>query len=165
MRDSEKKLRKKAKRKLKRSTNKLKEEFESMKAEVQTKCYQDQEELKRNIQDEINQKEIKIDDLDKKLKEKEKELLEIIGKHNEEVKTKDAIIEEINSQEIKLIILNYLYSKTMGSKVDFTNDSELVINLNNEKGKLINEFFKNKNDSLDRLKTIFITILVSKLYF
>ena len=136
-----------------------------MKAEVQTKCYQDQEELKRNIQDEINQKEIKIDDLDKKLKEKEKELLEIIGKHNEEVKTKDAIIEEINSQEIKLIILNYLYSKTMGSKVDFTNDSELVINLNNEKGKLINEFFKNKNDSLDRLKTIFITILVSKLYF
>ena len=109
-----------------------------MKAEVQTKCSQDQEELKRNIQDEINQKDIKIDDLDKKLKEKEKEMIEIIDKHNEEVKTKDDIIEEINSQEIKLIILNYLYSKTMGSKVEFTNDSELVIDLRNDKGKLIN---------------------------
>ena len=112
-----------------------------MKVEVQTKCSQDQEELKRNIQGEINQKEIKIDDLDKKLKEKEKEMLEIIDKHNEEVKTKDAIIEGFNDQELKIRILNYLYSKTMGSKVEFTNDSELVINLNNEKGKLINEFF------------------------
>ena len=111
-----------------------------MKAEVQTKCSQDQEELKRNIRDEINQRDTKIDDLGKKLKKKEKEMIEIIDKHNEEVKTKDAIIEGINTQEIKLIILNYLYSKTMGSKVEFTNDSELVINLNNDKGKFINEY-------------------------
>ena len=120
--------------KLKRSTNKLKEEFESMKAEVQAKYSQDQEELKRYIQDEINQKDTKIDDLDKKLKEKEKEMIEIIDKHNEEVKTKDAILEGLNTQEIKLVILNHIYSKTMGSKVEFTNDSELVIDLSNDKG-------------------------------
>ena len=137
MRDSEKKLRKKAKRKLKRSTNKLKEEFESMKAEIQDKYTQDQDELKRNIQDEINQKDIKINELDKKLKEKEKEMIEIIDKHNEEVKTKDAIIEGINTQEIKLIILDHVYSKTMGSKVEFTNQSELIIDLRNDKGKVI----------------------------
>ena len=98
-----------------------------MKAEVQAKYAQDQEELKRNIQHEINQKDIKIDDLDKKLKEKEKEMIKIIDKHNEEVKAKDAIIEGFNDQEIKIRILNYLYSKTMESKVEFTNDSELKI--------------------------------------
>ena len=112
-----------------------------MKAEVQAKYTQDQEELKRNIQDEINQKEIKIDDLDQKLKEKEKEMIEIINKHNEEVKTKDAILEHFDSQESRLYILSYIYSKTIGSKVDFTNDSELKINLSNDKGKFINNLF------------------------
>ena len=108
-----------------------------MKAEVQTKCSQDQEELKRNIQDEINQKDTRIDVLNKAIKEKEKEMLESIDKLNEEVKSKDAIIEGFNDQEIKIRILNYLYSKTMGSKVEFTNDSELKIDLSNEKGKFI----------------------------
>ena len=108
-----------------------------MKAEVQTKCSQDQEELKRSIQEEINQKNIKIEDLDKKLKEKEKEMIDIIDKHNEEVKTKDVILEGLNTQEIKLVILNHVYSKTMGSKVEFTNDSELKIDLSNDKGELI----------------------------
>ena len=108
-----------------------------MKAEIQDKYTQDQDELKRNIQDEINQKDIKINELDKKLKEKEKEMIEIIDKHNEEVKTKDAIIEGINTQEIKLIILDHVYSKTMGSKVEFTNQSELIIDLRNDKGKVI----------------------------
>ena len=111
-----------------------------MKAEVQAKYSQDQEKLKRNIQDEINQKDIKIGDLDKKLKEKEKEVIEIIDKHNEEVKTKDAIIEGLNTQEIKLAILNHVYSKTMGSKVEFTNESELAIDLSNDKGKIINVY-------------------------
>ena len=112
-----------------------------MKAEVQAKYTQDQEELKRNIQDEINQKDTKIDNLDKKLKDKEKEIIEIIDKHNEEVKTKDAILEHFDSQESRLYILSYIYSKTIGSKVDFTNDSELKIDLSNDKGKFINNLF------------------------
>ena len=129
-----------------------------MKAEVQAKYAQDQEELKRNIQHEINQKDIKIDDLDKKLKEKEKEMIEIIDKHNEEVKAKDAIIEGFNDQEIKTRILNYLYSKTMESKVEFTNDSELKIDLSNDKGKFI-------NDSYFKFKIPMINIILRFLYF
>ena len=116
-----------------------------MKAEVQDKCTQDQEELKRSIQDEINQKDARIDVLNKAIKEKEKEMLENIDKHNEEIKTKDAIIEGLNTQEIKLIILNSVYSKTMGSKVEFTNESELVIDLRNDKGKIINKYLNYLN--------------------
>ena len=115
-----------------------------MKAEVQDKCAQDQKELKTSIQDEINQKDSRIEDLDKKLKEKEKEIQEVIDKHNEEVKSKDAILEHFDSNDGKLLILNHLYSKTMGSKVDFTNDSELVIDLRNDKGKFINVYLGNR---------------------
>ena len=111
-----------------------------MKTEIQDKCTQDQKELKRSIQDEISQKDTRIEDLDKKLKEKEKEIQAIIDKHNEEVKSKDAILEHFDSQESRLYILSYIYSKTMGSKVDFTNDSELKIDLRNDKGKLIHVY-------------------------
>ena len=111
-----------------------------MKTEVQDKCTQDQEELKRSIQDEINQKDSRIDVLNKAIKEKEKEIQEVIDKHNEEAKSKEALLEHFDSNEGKLLILSYIYSKTMGSKVDFTNDSELKINLSKDKGKFRNVY-------------------------
>ena len=43
--------------------------------------------------------------------------------------------ETVGVQEIRLALLKAIYSTTMGSKVDFTNDSELSINLSDAKGK------------------------------
>ena len=106
-----------------------------MKAEVELKSTQDQEKLKRDIQDEISQKDTTINDLATKLKDKETEMQKEIDKLNEEAKSKDAIIENFDVQGPRLALLTYIYSKAMGSKVDFTHDSELILNLRNDKGE------------------------------
>ena len=110
-----------------------------MKAEVELKSAQDQTKLKRDIQDEISQKDVTINDLATKLKDKQSEMQETIDKLNEEAKSKDVIIEKLDTQEIRIIVLNHIYSKIMGSKVDFTHDSELVLNFNNDKGNQNNK--------------------------
>ena len=124
-----------------KNTNKLREEFENMKTEVELKSAQDQEKLKRDIQDEISQKDITINNLTTKLKDKQSEMQKTIDKLNEEAKSKDAVIERFDTQEIRVSILNHIYSKTMGSKINFTHDSELILNFNNDKGKQNNKYY------------------------
>ena len=58
-----------------------------------------------------------------------------VDKLNEEAKFNEMVIENVNVQEMRLAILKAIYSTTMGSKVDFTNDSELSIDLSDAKGK------------------------------
>ena len=79
----------------------------------------------------------------KKFREKEDEMQETIDKLNEEVKFNEMVIENVGVQEMRLALLKTVYSTTMGSKVDFTNDSELVIDLRKDKSKnfLIYNFF------------------------
>ena len=58
-----------------------------------------------------------------------------VDKLNEEAKFNEMVIENVNVQEMRLAILKAIYSTTMGSKVDFTNDSVLTIDLSDVKGK------------------------------
>ena len=113
----------------------LSEEFKKQKAEVQQQAAQDKQELQYKGEQELKQREDQLKDLKEKLKEKEDEMQETIDKLNEEVKSKDAIIEDIEVQGPRRALFSMIYSQTIGSKVDFTNDSELVIDLSEDKGK------------------------------
>ena len=62
-----------------------------------------------------------------------------VDKLNEEAKFNEMVIESANVKEMRLPLLEAIYSKTMGSKVDFTNDSELRIDLSDAKGKFFFE--------------------------
>ena len=116
----------------------LSEEFEKKRAEVQQQAALDQQQLRDKAEQDLAQKDNQLVDLEKQLKEKEDEIEEIIRKNNEEVKSKEAIIESFDIQGPRLAILSAVYSATIGSKVDFTNDSELTIDLSDAKGN----FFK-----------------------
>ena len=113
----------------------LSEEFKKQKAEVQQQAAQDKQELQYKGEQELKQREDQLKDLKKQLNEKEHEMQEIIDKLYEEVKSKEAIIEDIEVQGPRRALLSMIYSQTMGSKVDFTNDSELKIDLREDKGK------------------------------
>ena len=113
----------------------LSKEFKKQKAEVQQQAEQDKQELQNKSELELKQKKDQLKDLKKLLKKKEDEMQETIDKLYEEVKSKEAIIEDIEVQGPRRALLSIIYSQTMGSKVDFTNDSELVIDLRNDKGK------------------------------
>ena len=130
----------------------LSEEFERKRAEVQQAAL-DQQQLRDKVEQELTQKDNQLVDLEKQLNEKEDEIEEIIRKNNEEVKSKEAIIESFDIQGPRLAILSAVYSATMGSKVDFTNDSELSLNLSDAKGN----FFSLKIELLYLLDTKFNT--------
>ena len=114
----------------------LSEEFEKKRTEVQQQAALDQQQLKDKTEQELTQKDNQIADLEKKLKEKEDEMQKTVDKLNEEAKFNEMVIESANVKEMRLPLLEAIYSKTMGSKVDFTNDSELKIDLSDAKGKI-----------------------------
>ena len=113
----------------------LSEEFEKKRTEVQQQAALDQQQLKDKTEQELTQKDNKIAEFEKKLKEKEDEMQKTIEKHDEESKCIEMQFETVGVQEIRLALLKAIYSTTMGSKVDFTNDSELRIDLSDAKGK------------------------------
>ena len=117
----------------------LSEEFEKKRAEVQQQADLDQQQLRDKAEQNLAQKDNQLVDLEKQLKEKEDEIEEIIRMNIEEVKYKEEIIESFNIQVPRLAILSAVYSAAMGSKVDFTNDSELTIDLSDVKGKRISQ--------------------------
>ena len=114
-------------KKVEEEHKRLSEEFEKNKVEIQQQAALDKQEL--------NQREDQLKDLKEQLREKEDEMKKTINKLNEEAKFNEMVIENLNVQEMRLAILKGVYLATMGSKVDFTNDSELVIDLTKDKGK------------------------------
>ena len=136
----------------------LSEEFEKKRMEVQQQAALDQQQLKDKAEQDLAQKDNQLVDLTKQLKEKEDEIEEIISKNNEEVKSKEAIIESFDIQGPRLAILSAVYSATMGSKVDFTNDSELSLNLNDDKGKRF--FFSNLSCSIYWIQNLILQKLI-----
>ena len=114
-------------KKVEEEHKRLSEEFEKNKVEIQQQAALDKQEL--------NQREDQLKDLKEQLREKEDEIKKTINKLNEEAKFNEMVIENLNVQEMRLAILKGVYLATMGSKVDFTNDSELVIDLTKDKGK------------------------------
>ena len=113
----------------------LSREFKKKKAEIQQQAEQDKQEFQDKSEQELKQKKDQLKDLKILLKKKEDEMQETIDKLYEEVKSKEAIIEDIEVQGPRRALLSMIYSQTMGSKVDFTNDSELKIDLREDKGK------------------------------
>ena len=119
----------------------LSREFKKKKAEIKQQAEQDNKELQNKSEQELKQKKKdQLNDLKKKFREKEDEMQKTIDKLNEETKLNEMIIETVGVQEMRLALLKAVYSTTMGSKVDFTNDSELVIDLSEDKGKKKLEF-------------------------
>ena len=122
-------------RRFREEHERLSEEFKKQKAEIQQQAAQDKKELQTKGEHELKQREGQLKDLKKQLREKEHEMQETIDKLYEEVKSKETIIESLDVQGMRRALLSAIYSQTMGSKVDFTNDSELVIDLSQDKGK------------------------------
>ena len=122
-------------RRFREEHERLSEEFKKQKAEIQQQAAQDKQELQYKGEQELKQRENQLKDLKKQLNEKEHEMQETIDKLYEEVKSKETIIESLDVQGMRRALLSAIYLQTMGSKVDFTNDSELVINLSQDKGK------------------------------
>ena len=120
-------------KKFREQHNRLSEEFKKQKAEIQQQAAQDKQELQNKSEQELKQKKDQFTDLKKKLREKEDVMQETIDKLNEEMKSKENIIESLDVQGMRRALLSAIYSQTMGSKVDFTNDSELVIDLSKDK--------------------------------
>ena len=116
-------------RRFREEHERLSEEFKKQKAEIQQQAAQDKQELQTKGEQELKQREDQLKDLKKQLREKEHEMQETIDKLYEEVKSKETIIESLDVQGMRRALLSAIYSQTMGSKVDFTNDSELVIEL------------------------------------
>ena len=104
---------------------------------MQQQAAQDKQELQTKGEQELKQREDQLKDLKEQLREKEHEMQETIDKLYEEVKSKETIIESLDIQGMRRALLSAIYSQTMGSKVDFTSNSELVIDLNQDKGKTI----------------------------
>ena len=122
-------------RRFREEHERLSEEFEKNKAEVQQQAALDKQELQNKSEQELKQREDQLKGLKEQLREKENEMQKIIDELNEETKFNEMVIENVNVQEMRLAILKTVYSTTMGSKIDFTNDSELVIDLRQDKGK------------------------------
>ena len=76
-----------------------------------------------------------IEDLENQIKDKDIEMKKTIEKIWEETKIREMHIENAVVQKMRRDFLNTIHSQTIGSKVDFNFDSELVIDLSNIKGK------------------------------
>ena len=131
--------------KLKEEEKRLAEKYEREKVEIQQQADLEKQELQSKTEQEMKLKEDQLKDLKKQIKERMNEMQKTIDNLNEEAKFNEMIIENANVQEIRLALLKTVYSTTMGSKVDFTNDSELVIDLREDKGKSILFELKNKH--------------------
>ena len=123
----------------------LTKEFKKKKVEIQQQAEQDKQELQDKSEQELKQKKDQLKDLKKQLRKKEDEMQETIDKLYEEVKTKETFIESLNVQGMRRALLSVIYSQTMGSKVNFTINSELEIDLSQNKGKINYEFEVSQN--------------------
>ena len=95
---------------------KMKQEFESMKEEFEKKC------------------SLKVEEAQNKLREKEQEIQEYMDKTNEEIKSKDDLIENLEVQSTRWALLRYIYTKNYNTKAEFSHSTELSLDLRNEKG-------------------------------
>ena len=131
--------------KLKEEEKRLTEKYEREKAEIQQQADLEKQEIQSKTEQEVKLKEDQLKDLKEQIKERVNEMQKTIDNLNEEAKFNEMVIENANVQEIRLALLKTVYSTTMGSKVDFTNDSKLVIDLREDKGKRILFELKNKH--------------------